>query len=186
MIWWFVYEWEKPTWQKPYHVILMSPLSRIHYYHNKQTQVKESQYLIPIYNWTLTPIPNWTYFVVTISHFQCTAPITWLTNKCADPSMRLNHQLEKDVGSKVLQFIIRWRSRSCLITKPYGIQTQWLLQEKDELGQTRLPVTLFFILVELCSCATCVTFDSPQNNPYICLGLWEKKTQTYTHGLDEK
>ena len=33
--------------------------------------------------------------------------------------------------------------------------------------------------------ATCVIFYGPQNNPYICLGLWEKKAQTYIHGLDE-
>ena len=37
------------------------------------------------YSWTLTPIPNWTCFIVTISYFQCMAPSTWLTN-CADPS----------------------------------------------------------------------------------------------------
>ena len=35
----------------------------------------------------------------------------------------------------------------------------------------------------LCNYAT---FDGPQNNPYICLGLWEKKAQTHTHRLDEK
>ena len=64
----------------------------------------EFQYLIPTYSWTLTPIPNWTCFVVIISHFQCTALSTWLIN-CADPSMRLDQQLEKDVSYKVLQFI---------------------------------------------------------------------------------
>ena len=143
------------------------------------------QYLIPTYSWTLTLIPNWTCSIVTISLFQCTTPSTWLTN-WADPNMQLNHQLEKDVGCKVLQFITRWRSWSCLVTKPYGIQTQQLLQEKEELRQTRLLVTLFFTLVELCSCATCVTFYGSQNNSYICLGLWEKKAQTYTHRLDEK
>ena len=37
---------------------------------------------------TITPIPNWTCSVVTISHFQYTAPSTWLTN-CMDPSTRL-------------------------------------------------------------------------------------------------
>ena len=46
---------------------------------------KGIQYLIPTYNWTLTPIPNWTCSVVTISPFQCTTPSTWLTN-CTDPS----------------------------------------------------------------------------------------------------
>ena len=101
---WFVYEWGKLTWQKPHQVILRSPLSRIYYYHNKQLQVKESQYLIPTYSWTLTSIPNWTCSVVTISPFQCTDLSTWLTN-CVDPSTRLNQQLKKDVGCKVLQFI---------------------------------------------------------------------------------
>ena len=47
---------------------------------NKRLQVKESQYFIPTYSWTLTPIPNWTYSVVTISPFQCMAFSTWLTN----------------------------------------------------------------------------------------------------------
>ena len=37
--------------------------------------------------------------------FQCTTPNTWLTNWCTDPSTWLTHQLEKDVGCKVLQFI---------------------------------------------------------------------------------
>ena len=139
---WFVYEWSKSTRQKPYRMILKSPLPRIHYYHNKCLQVKESQYLIPTYNWTLTSIPNWTGSVVTISHFQCTAPSTWLTNKCVDPNTWLNHQIEKDFGCKVLQFITRWRSRNSLVTKPYDIQTQQLLQDKDELGQILSPITL--------------------------------------------
>ena len=96
--------------------------------------------------------------------FQYTAPSTWLIN-CADSSTRLNHQLEKNVGYKNFQFITSWRSRSYLVTKPYDVQIQWLLQEKDELGQTRFPITLFFTLVELCSNATYVTFYGPQNNP---------------------
>jgi len=121
---WFVYEWGKPIRQKPYRVILKSLLSIIHYYQNKRLQVNKSQYLIPTYSWTLTPISNWTYSVVTISSFQCTAPNTWLSNRCADPNTRLNHQLEKDVDCKVLQFITRWRSRNFLVTKPYGVQTQ--------------------------------------------------------------
>ena len=118
-------------------MILRSPLSRIHYYQNKRLQTKESQYLILTYNWTLTLIHNWTCSVVTISHFQCTAPSTWLTN-CADPSTQLIHQPEKNVGCKVLQFIKRWRSKSSLVTKPHGVQTQQFLQEKDELGHMSL------------------------------------------------
>ena len=78
----------KPTWKKPHRTILRSPLLKIHYYQNKRLQVKESQYLISTYSWTLTPIPNWTCSVVTFSHFQCTALSTWLTN-CVVPSTRL-------------------------------------------------------------------------------------------------
>ena len=47
---WFVYEWGKLIRQKPYRVILRSPLSKFHYYHNEQLQEKESQYLIPTYS----------------------------------------------------------------------------------------------------------------------------------------
>ena len=144
---WFIYEWRESTRQKPHRVILRSPLPRIYYYQNKQLQVKESQHCIPTYSWTLTLIPNWTCFVVTISHAQCTAPSTLLTNWCVDPSTRLNHQLEKIVGYKVLLFITRWRLRSSLVTKLYSVQTQQLLQE---LG--RFSVTLLHSC-EICSCA---------------------------------
>ena len=125
--WWFVYKWGKPTWWKPHRVILRLSLPIIHYYQNKRLQVNESQNLIWTYSWTLTPIPNWTCSIVTISHFQCTAPSTWLINKCVDPNTWLNHQIEKDFGCKVLQFITRRRSRNSLVTKPYDIQTQQLL-----------------------------------------------------------
>ena len=89
---------------KPHRVILRSPLLRIYYYQNKRLQVKESQYFIPTYSWTLTPIPNWTCSVVTISPFDAWIPSMWLTN------MRIlvcdfNHQLKKVVDYKVLQFI---------------------------------------------------------------------------------
>ena len=107
---------------------------------------------------------------------------TWLTNRCVNPSMRLNHQLEKDVGYKFFQFITWWRSWSSLVTKPYGVQTQQLLQEKGELEQI---LSLIIICMNKILLHTCATFDGPKNNPYICLELWEKKAQTYTHGLDE-
>ena len=139
-------------------MILRSPLPKIHYYQNKHIQVKEFQYLIPTYSWTITPIPNWTCSIVTISLFQCMTPNTWLTNRCIDLSTWLNHQFEKDICCKVLQFITRWRSKSSLDTKPYGVQTQLLLQEKDELGQILSPVTICMNKTLL---HTCATFDGP-------------------------
>ena len=155
---WFVYEWEKPTWQKSHWVILRSPLPRIHYYHNKRLQVKDSQYLIPTYSWILTPIPNWTYSVVTISHFQCTAPSTWLTN-CTNPSTRLQSptregcwlqsslvhhmmKIEKLLGYKTLQ---------CTNTTASS-QERWT-RANSVFGHNLLEQTL------LNTCATCVTFD---------------------------
>ena len=87
---WFVYEWGKLTRQKLHRVILRSQLLRIHYYHNKRLQVKKPQYLIPTYSWTFTLIPNWTCSVMTISHFQCTAPSTWLTNSMRESQYAAN------------------------------------------------------------------------------------------------
>ena len=125
---WFVYEWGKHTWQKPPPGDFKVTTPENSLLSRQAIKVKESQYFISTYSWTLTPIPNWTCSIVTISHFQCTAPSTWLTNRCVDPSTLLNHQLEKNVGCKVLQFITWWRLRSSLVTKPYGVQTQQLLQ----------------------------------------------------------
>ena len=88
---------------------------------------------VPYTNLQLNPYPNTQLdlFCSDNLFFQCTAPSTWLTN-CVDPSTWLDHQLEMDVGCKILLFITRWRSWSCLVTEPYGVQTQQLLQE---LGQ---------------------------------------------------
>ena len=129
----FVYKWGKLLRQKPHQVILRLPLLRIRYYHNKRLQVKESQYLISTYSWTLTPIYNWTCFVVIISHFQCMAPSTWLTNWWTDSSTWLTTNLRRMLAAKFFSSSTQYRSRSSLVTKPYGKQTQQLLQEKDEL-----------------------------------------------------
>ena len=127
LTWWFVYKWGKPPRQKPHRVILRSPFPKIHYYHNKRLQVKESQYRIPTYSWTLTPIPNWTCSVVTISSFQCTTPSTWLTNQCIDPSTWLTTNLRRMLVAKFFSSSTRWRSKSSLVTKLYDVQTQQLL-----------------------------------------------------------
>ena len=58
---WFVYEWEKPTWQKPHRMILRSPLSKFHYYHNKRLQVKEPSTL---YQPTVDPLPQYPIVLV--------------------------------------------------------------------------------------------------------------------------
>ena len=47
------------------------------------------------------------------------------------------------------------------LQKPYGVQTQQLLQERDELGQILSPITICMNKILLHTCATCVTFDGP-------------------------
>ena len=42
--------------QKPHRMILRSPLPKLHYYHNKRLQVKESQ--VP-YQPTIEPLPQY-------------------------------------------------------------------------------------------------------------------------------
>ena len=80
--------------------------------------VTSKRILVPYINLQLNPSPNTQLdlFCSNNLSFQCTVPNMWLTN-CANPSTWLNHQLEKDVGCKVLQFITRWRSWSCLVKK---------------------------------------------------------------------
>ena len=135
---------------------------------------------VPYTNLQLNPYPNTQLdlFYSDNLSFQCITPGMWLIN-CADPSMRLNHQLEKDVDCKVLLFITQWRSRSCLATKSYGVQAKQLLQEKEELGQTRIPVTLFFTLVELFSSATSSPFTALKIILIYVLGC-EKRNPKYT------
>ena len=158
---WFVYEWGKPLRQKSHWVILRSPLPRIHCYHNKRLQVKESQYLIPTYSWTFTPTPNWTCSIVTISHFQCTTPNTWLTSRCTDPSTWLTTNLRRMFAAKFFSSSTRWRSWSSLVTKPYGVQTQQLLQEKDELGKICLRSQYAWTKPLHQVSSTCIICDGP-------------------------
>ena len=144
---WFVYEWGKPTQQKPHRVILRSPLPKFHYYHNKRLQVKESKYLIPTYSWTLTPIPNWTCSVVTISPFDARLPSTWLTN-CANPSMRLQSPTRESCWLQILQFIPMMK-----IKKMFGHKTlrctnivtssqEWWIRANSVSGHNLLKQTL--------------------------------------------
>ena len=80
--------------------------------------------------------------------FQCMTPSTWLTN-CTDPRTWVDHQLEKDVGCKVLLFITWWRSWSCLVTKPHGVQntaTSWREWRTRVSGYTLLHICAIVLL----------------------------------------
>ena len=150
----------KTKWQKSHWVIFRSPLSKFHYYQNKWLQVKESQYLIPTYSWTLIPIPNWTCSVVTISPFDARLPSTWLTN-ARIPVRNFNHQLEKIVGYKFLQFIPTMKIKKILGHKT--LQCTYTATSSQE-WWTRAKLCLRLQLLEqtlLNTYATCVHFDGP-------------------------
>ena len=103
---------------------LRSPLPKIYYYQNKRLQVKWM--LLPNTNLQLNPYPN-TQLDSQCSDnhsFQCTAPSTWLTNRCTDLSMWLTYQLKEDVGCKVLQFIQKMKIKKLLGYKTLDAQMQ--------------------------------------------------------------
>ena len=115
---WLICLWMGKTIEtKPHRVNLRSPLPRIHYYQNKQLQVK--WITIPNTNLQLNPYLN-TQLDLQYSDnlsFQCTAPSTWLTNRCTDPSTLLTN-LRKILAAKFFSSSRRWRSKSSLVTKP--------------------------------------------------------------------
>ena len=104
---WFVYEWGKTQRQKPHRVIFKSPLSKLHYYHNKRLQARNPKYLT---NLQLNPYPNTKsdLFYSDSSLFWCTAP-KYVTNQLRGS--------EKIVGCKVLQFIHKMKIRKMLAHK---------------------------------------------------------------------
>ena len=105
---------------KPHRVNLMSPLLRIHYYQNKWLQVKRIS--IPNTNLQLNPYSNIQLELQCRDNlsFLCTAPSTWLTNWCTNSSTWLTHQLEKDVGCKVLQLIQTMKIKKLIGYKTLG------------------------------------------------------------------
>ena len=68
---------------------------------------------LPTYSWTHTLIPNWTCSVVTIPLSDAQLPSTWLT-VMQIPVRDFNHQSEKIIGCKVLQFIQMIKIRKML------------------------------------------------------------------------
>ena len=115
-----------------------------------QQVVKSKGITVPYTNLQLNPYPNTQLDLFYSDNFSfwCTAPSTWLTN-CANPSTRLRSPTRKSCWQQSFLVHPWWRSRRCLVTKPYGAQTQQLLHKNDELGQILSPITIW--LNKLCS-----------------------------------
>ena len=120
--------------QKSHRVIFKSSLPKLHYYHNKRLQVKESKYLT---NLQLNPYPNTQLDLFCSNNFPFDArlPSTWLTN-CADSSTQLQSPTKKVVGYKVLQFIHTMKIKKMFDHKTLQcIYTATSSRKRDELGQ---------------------------------------------------
>ena len=106
---------------------------------------------LPTYNWTFTPIPNWTCFVVTVPLFDAWLLSTWLTNY-ANPSTQLQSPTKKVVGCKVLQFIHMMKIKKMLGHKTLRCTyTATSSRERDELGQ-ELRLRSQFVWIEFAQC----------------------------------
>ena len=92
---------------------------------------------VPYTNLQLNPYPSTQLdlFYSDNLSFQCIAPSMWLTNQCTDTSTWLTTNLRRILAANFFSSLTQWRSRSFLVTKPYGVQMQQLLEEKDELGK---------------------------------------------------
>ena len=115
---------------------------------------------IPYTNLQLNSYPNTQLNLFCSDNFSfwCTTPSTWLTN-CTNPSTRLQSLTREGCWLQISLVHLQWRSRRCLVIKPYGAQTQQLLHKNDELGQILSPVIiclnkLCLILMQLMSTLT--------------------------------
>ena len=137
-------------------MIFRSPLSKLHYYHNKRLQVKKSQVPYQPTVEPLPPIPNWTCSIVTIPLSDARLPSTWLTVVWI-----LVHDfktpIEKIVGCKVLQFIHAMKIRKMLGHKTLRCKyTATSSRERDELGQEPCLRSQFaWIKFAQCLCNLC-------------------------------
>ena len=115
-------------------MIFRSPLPKVHYYHNKWLQVRNSKHLTNLQlNSYLNTQSN--LFYSDSSLFWCTAP-KYVTNQLRGSQYATSiTNLKRLLAAKFFSSSTRWRSGRCLVTKPYGANTQQLLQERDELGQ---------------------------------------------------
>ena len=110
------------------------------------------------YSWTLTPIPNWTCFVVTVPLFDARLSSTWLT-VARIPVRDFKTPTKKIVNCKVLQII-----HTMKIKKMLSHKTRWCkyTETSPRKRWTRSRTVSDHNLLKqslLNACATCVLFE---------------------------
>ena len=136
---------------------------------------------LPTYNWTLTPIPNWTCFVMTVPLSDAQLLSTWLTS-CADPSTRLQTPTKKIVGCKVLQFIHTMKIKKMLSHKTLRCKyTTTSSRERDELGQElRLRSQFAWTEFAQCLCNLCTIWQLLKQSFYMSRLTRKEGPKTFT------
>ena len=139
---WFVYKWRKPQRKKTLlgDFKVTTPENPLL---SKQAATNKG-ISVPYTNLQLNSYPNTEldlFYNDNIS-FQYSTPSMWLTNRCTNLSMWLTTNLRRMLAGKFFNSSTRWRSRNFLVTKPYSIQMQQLLEEKDELSHIS-PVIIY-------------------------------------------
>ena len=161
--------------EKTHQVIFRSPLPKLHYYHNKWLQVKESQVR---YQSIVKPLPQYQLdlFNSDNSPFDARLPHTWLTN-CADPSTRLQSPTKKVVGCKALQFIHMMKIKKMLGHKTLRCTyTTTSSRERDELEQ-ELHLQSQFAWTEFAQCLCNLrTFWRPLKQSFYMSKVRRKKS----------
>ena len=139
---------------------------------------------LPTYSWTLTPIPNWTCSIVTVSLSDARLPSTWLTSY-ADPSTRLQSPTKKIVGYKVLQLIHAMKVKKMLGHKTLQCKyTVTSSRERDELGQELL-LRSQFAWTEFAQslCNLCTVWQLLKQSFYISRVMRKEGSKTYSRIL---
>ena len=118
---------------------------------------------VPYTNLQLNPHPNTQLDLLCSDNFPfwCRAP-KYVTNQLRGSQYATSiTNYRRLLAAKFFNSSQRWRSRRCLVTKPYGAHTQQLLHKNDELGQNFVSGYKLLEQTLFNTCTTCVLFDGP-------------------------
>ena len=136
---------------------------------------------LPTYSWTLTPIPNLTYSVVTVPLSNARLPSTWLI-VARIPVRDFETPTKKIVGCKVLQFIHTMKIKKMLGHKTLRCKyTATSSRERDELGQELCLLSQFaWTEFAQCLCNLCVVLRLLKQSFYMSKVKRKECPKTYS------
>ena len=128
------------------------------------------------YSWTLTPIPNWTCFIVTVVLSDARLPSTWLT-VAQIPVRDFKTPTKKIVSCKVHQFIHTMKIKKMLSHK----YTATSSRERDELSQELCLRSQFsWTKFAQCLCNLCIIWRLLKQSFYMSRVRRKECPKTYS------